>query len=128
MTIQQTTPTITTSKPLVTLKQSDTPAQAALRIILAAKEVEGKGKDAQETRKHAESVLAGLIKSGDTITLDGNRTYSFTMSERERVIDSKIITALRILHPELVDEIDRLSSHVDNRTKYVQYNVKRLKV
>lgn len=105
-------------------KNTDTTAQAAARVWLAAKQVEDDAKAAKADRRQAEDVLASILHNGDTVTLDGNRTLTFTVSNRERVIESKVLAALRILHPEIVGTIDRLTTDPANRTPFTVYNLK----
>ena len=105
-------------------KDTDTAAQAAARVWLAAKQVEDDAKAAKADRKQAEDVLASILTDGDTITLDGNRTLTFTASNRERVIESKVLAALRILHPEVASTIDSLTAAPENRTPFTVYNLK----
>lgn len=105
-------------------KDSDTPAQAAAKVWLAAKGIEDDAKDAKADRKQAETILASLLNDGDTVTLDGNRTLTFKVSDRERVIESKVIAALRILHPEIAGTIDRLKADPANRTAFTVYDLK----
>lgn len=106
-------------------KDTDTAAQAAARVWIAAKGIEDDAKAAKGDRKQAEDVLAGILGHGDTVTLDGNRTYTFTVSERERVIESRVLAALRILHPEVVATLDRLTASPENRTPFTVYGLKR---
>lgn len=106
------------------VKDTDTPAQAAARIWLAAKKIEDDAKAAKDDRKQAESVLAATLRHGDTVTLDGNRSLTFTRSDRECVVESKVLAALRVLHPEVAATIDRLKDAPENRSPFTVYGLK----
>ena len=105
-------------------KATDTPAQAAAKVWLTAKSIEDDAKAAKDDRKQAEAVLASVLAHGDTVTIDGNRTLTFSVSERERVVESKVLAALRVLHPEVAATIDRLAAAPENRTPFTVYGLK----
>jgi hypothetical protein len=107
-----------------TVKDADTTAAAAAKVWLAAKCIEDAAKDAKSDRNAAESVLAATLTDGETVTLNGNATYRFGVSNRNRANDAAILRDIVARFPDVAADVARMREDARYRTPFTVYSLK----
>ena len=124
-----------TSVPSIDTRNARTKADAAAaaKAWVAAKEAEKAAEkalnEAKADRAQAvEALQAAGVQHGDTVTVNGNARYTFTVSPRTRFKEGAALKAVQVKHPETVETVKGFKADPEYQTPFTVYTLKRERV
>lgn len=127
----------TTDSPRTSVPAIDThtkaDAAAAAKAWVAAKEAEKAAEKAlneakADRAKAVDALMAAGVQHGDTVTVNGNARYTFTVSPRTRFKEGAALKAVQVAHPETVETVKGYKTDPEYQTPFTVYTLKRERV